>query len=179
MNYKAAHCARPFFSIEGAKEVVMPDVATYAGALRCIGQALQKQEIVAFELRTYGYDFRLQCGYPNPPYRNVIHLSYSLQDLEALERQGQARRGRPYNGVQFNSLPEVLRTLGKYVDDKVGHVWRVCNADQSITDPTIELEYETRDRHVHAEKLPLSLISEMSMRMYKRRTKSPRLFGNG
>jgi len=29
----------------------MPSVASYAGTLRCIGQALQRQEIVVFELK--------------------------------------------------------------------------------------------------------------------------------
>ncbi|HEU4344692.1 MAG TPA: hypothetical protein VFU31_24315 [Candidatus Binatia bacterium] len=155
----------------------MPDITSYAAALRCIGQALQRQGIIVFELQVYDYDFHLHCVDPNPPY--TIHLSYSLKDLEALERQGQAKRGRPSTGVRFNSLPEILRTLGKYVDEKGGSVWRICTADQSVRDPTIELEYKTRDRHLQAETLPLSLISEMSMRMYKRRTESPKLFGSG
>jgi len=36
----------------------MPSVASYAGTLRCIGQALQRQEIVVFELKSYASDFR-------------------------------------------------------------------------------------------------------------------------
>lgn len=151
----------------------MPDLTSYAAALRCIGHALQRKGIVAFELKAHAYGFQLRCKNPNPPYTNTIHLSYSLLDLEALEREGQAKRGRPLTSVQFNSLPEILRTIGKYVDDKRGSVSRIYKADQPISDPIIELEYKTRDGHLKAEKLPLSLISEMSMCMYKRRTESP------
>jgi hypothetical protein len=151
----------------------MPSVASYAGTLRCIGQALQRQEIVVFELKSYASDFRLQCGDPNPPYTNLIQLSYTVDDIEALDQEGQTRRGRrSSNAVQFDSLPEVLRALGNYVDSKLAYLWRIYNADQSSYDPSIELEYETRARRLQAEKLPLSSILEMSTRMYKRRTKT-------
>jgi hypothetical protein len=43
---------------------------------------------------------------------------------------------------------------------------------QSSHDPSIELEYETRDSRLQAEKLPMSSILEMSTRMYRRRTKT-------
>ena len=152
----------------------MPSVASYAGTLRCIGQALQRQEIVVFELKSYASDFHLQCGDPNPPYTNLIQLSYTVEDIEVLDQEGQARRGRrSSNDVQFDSLPEVLRALGKYVDSKLAYLSRICNADQSSHDPSIELEYETRDGRLQAEKLPMSSILEMSTRMYKKRTKTP------
>src|SRR6266545_8251512 len=66
----------------------------YAGALRCIGQALQSHEIEVFELSSFANEFRVVAGDPNPPYTALIKLNFSVQDIEILDREGQARRGR-------------------------------------------------------------------------------------
>jgi hypothetical protein len=63
----------------------------YAVSLRCIGQALQRQNIELFELKSDGDDFRVQGANPNPPYIGIIDLRFSLNDIKILDRE--ARHG--------------------------------------------------------------------------------------
>ncbi len=146
----------------------LPD---YAGVLRCIGQALQNQEIEVFELVSHANEFRLQCGDPNPPYVGLKEFRFSLEQIETLDREGQARRGQANAGIRFDSVAEMLRAVGGYLNNKRGHLRRVNNSCASITDdPVVEIEYETRTG-VQSENLTVSFIREASVSMYKKRTR--------
>ena len=81
----------------------------YDVTLRCIGQALQSQDIQVFELRTDANEFRVQAADPNPPYTGLIELQFSLDSITILEREGQARRRQSKSEFRFDSLPEILR----------------------------------------------------------------------
>jgi hypothetical protein len=144
----------------------------YAGALRCIGQTLQTQELAAFELRNYANEFRLLAGDPNPPYTALIELSFSSERIKILDREGQARRGRSTVDVRFDSLPEMLRAVGEYVDRQREHLRRVDNSGPSIAEqPAVEVEYQTRAGDVRTENLTMGAIRETSVLMYKKRTR--------
>jgi hypothetical protein len=144
----------------------------YAGALRCIGQALQNQNIEVFELRTRVDEFRLQGGDPNPPYLALIELRFSIEGIKLLDREGQARRRQSTAEIRFDSLPEILRAVGEYLDHNLGHLRRFNNSSSSnFYDPTVEVEYETRTRDVRSENLTMSFIRESAVRMYKKRTR--------
>jgi len=140
----------------------------YAGTLRCIGQVLHNREIEAFEIKTHANEFRLLGGDPNPPYTALIELKFSLQDIEILDREGQARRGQSTTDLRFDSVPEVLRAVGQYVDYKRGYLQRVDNSTSS--EEAVEIQYETRAGDVQTENLTMSFIYETCVHMYKRRT---------
>jgi hypothetical protein len=144
----------------------MPYLPNYAGALRCIGQALQNQAIEAFEIKIYADEFRLLVGDPNPPYTALIELNFSVQQIEILDQEGKARRGQSATEVRFDSVPEVLRAIGEYVDHKRGHLRRV---DSSSLEAAVEIEYQTRAGDVQTENLDMSFIYEACVHMYKRR----------
>lgn len=147
----------------------LPD---YAGALRCIGQALQEQKIEVFELRGQANEFRLQCGDPDPPYTGLKEIRFSLEGIELLDREGQARRGQLTSGIRFDSVPEMLRAIGGYINNKRAYLRRVDNSSASVSsDPVVEIEYETRGG-VQTESLPMSFIREASVNMYKKRTQT-------
>jgi hypothetical protein len=74
----------------------------YAVALRCIGQALQRQNIEVFELQSDGDDFRVQGANPNPPYIGLIELRFSLDDIKILDREGQAQRRQSKSEFRFD-----------------------------------------------------------------------------
>jgi hypothetical protein len=145
----------------------------YAGALRCIGQALQNQGIEAFELKTHADEFRLHAGDPNPPYLDLIELRFSVEDIQSLDREGQALRRRLNREIRFDGLPEIMRAVGEYVDNKRGYLRRLNNSDSSNIDPAVEVEYETRIGEIKSETLTMSFIRESAVRMYKRRTRLP------
>jgi hypothetical protein len=144
----------------------------YAGVLRCIGQALQNQKIEVFELRTHADEFRLQGGDPNPPYVAIVELRFSIENITILDREGQARRRQSNKEIRFDSLSEILRAVGEYIDNKRGYLRRVSNSSSSsFDDPGVEIEYESRAGDVRSETLAMSFIREAVVHMYKRRTR--------
>jgi hypothetical protein len=151
----------------------MQDLPKYAGALRCIGQALQHRGIEVFELRNHAQEFHVQGGDPNPPYTGLINVKFSPEDLKMLDREGQARRGPRNREVRFDGLAEMLRAVGEYVDIKRGELRRLNNSGSSTSGPaSVEIEYETRGGDIELEKLSMSFIREACVRMYKRRSQS-------
>ena len=143
---------------------------TYANALRCIGQALDSHNIDVFELITTKTDeFVVECGDPNPPYTGVLKLQFSTDRIQIIDREGQARRRQSKSELRFDSLPEILRATGKYVDSKRAELRRLSNCCPSDAG-NVELEYQTRAEGVQSETLDMSLIREVAVNMYKRRS---------
>jgi hypothetical protein len=148
----------------------MLNLPSYAGALRCIGQALQRREIEVFELKCSANEFHLLAGDPNPPYTGLLELQFSRDNIRTLDRDGRRLRAQTTKDVRFDSVTEILRAVGQYVDNRRGGLRRVNNSCSSTADqPTIAIEYETRTGDVITENLTLSLIREASVHMYKRR----------
>ena len=152
---------------------IMLNLPNYTRALRCIGQALQNLDIEVFELKTYAGDYRLLAGDPHPPYTGLIELSFSPQRIEVLDREGQARRGRSGADMRFDTIPEVLRALGEYLDHRQLQLRRLDNSTSpaAANTPAVSLEYQTRAGEVETETLQMSFIRDASVRMYKRRAR--------
>jgi hypothetical protein len=142
---------------------------SYAAAFRCIGQELQSQNIEVFELRSRADVFRVQYGDPNPPYTGIKELVFSKETLQMIDRDGRRRRGQSTGEIRFDSIAEMLRTVGQYIDTKLGYL-RWINNSGSSSDAAFELEYQTRAGQVQVETLTMSFIREASVRMYQRRT---------
>jgi hypothetical protein len=140
----------------------------YSSALRCIGQSLQSRNIEVFELIADADAFFVQCGDPNPPHTNLLKLQFSPNSIEILDREGRARRRQTKSAFRFDSLPEILRATGKYVDSKRAQLLRL-NTCCSIEAGDIELEYQTRSGDVQSETLAMSVIREIAVNMYKQR----------
>ena len=141
----------------------------YARALRCIGQALQSQNTEVFELKTGADTFVVQYGDPNPPHTEIVELQFSLDNIKILEREGETRRRQAKAEFRFDTVPEILRAVGEYVDNQRGQLRRLSNC--CLSDGNLEVEYETRAGEIRSETLPMSFIREAAVRMYKRRTR--------
>ena len=140
----------------------------YAGTLRCIGQALETRNIAVFELVVDADQFVVRCGDPNPPYTGILTLHYSPERITILDREGQARRRQTKPYFRFDSLPEVRRATGRYVDSKRGEIRMVTNC--SASEAGIQVEYQTRGG-IEAETLSMATIREIAVHMFKRRTR--------
>jgi hypothetical protein len=150
----------------------MMNLPNYARALRCIGQALQEHQIEAFEIRIHAKDFRVLVGDPNPPYTGMIELQFGDQQLEIIDRQGLARRGHAAGEVRFDSVSEMLRALGEYIDHKRARLQRIDNiSSPNPEDPSFTIEYQNRAGDMETEHLTMSFMRDASVRMYKRRTR--------
>jgi hypothetical protein len=142
---------------------------SYAAVFRCIGQALQSQNIEVFELKSHADEFRLRCGDPKPPYTGLIEMLFSKEQIQMIDREGRRRRGQATGEIRFDSLPEILRAVGEYIDRKGGYL-RWINNSGSSSDAALDLEYQTRAGQIQMETLTMSFIREACVRMYKRRT---------
>src|SRR5262245_20095529 len=126
----------------------------YAEALRCIGQALQNQNIEIFELETDPDEFRAQCGDPNPPYTDLIEMHFSLASIKNLDREGHMRRNQQGAAIRFDSVPTMLRAVGDYIDKKHGYLLRLGNSRASDSGlSALEIEYETIEGKARSEHL--------------------------
>jgi len=122
-----------------------------------------------FELKSHVDEFRLQCGDPNPPYTGLIEMLFSKERIQMIDREGQNRRGQSTGEIRFDSIAEILRTVGEYIDKKGGYL-RWVNNSGSSSDTALELEYQTKAGQVEMETLTMSFIREACVRMYQRRT---------
>jgi hypothetical protein len=144
-------------------------VRDYASALRCIGQVLEIQNIDIFELRSGADEILVEYADPTPPYTGIFEVHYSLDRIMVLDREGQAQRRRAKTELRFDSLPEILRAAGRYVDDKKVQLRRLNNCSVPVGD--LELYYQTREGKMQSENLPASLIRQIAVNMYKQRSR--------
>lgn len=146
----------------------MTYLASYAGALRCVGQELQRRNIDVFELKSRSDAFSVQGGDPHPPYTSLVNIKFSRETLLTIDREGRRRRGQAINEIRFDSVPEVLRAVGEYIDKKHGSL-RSLNNSVSSSEPTLELEYRSRAGEIESETLTIKFIRDACVRMYQRR----------
>ena len=96
-------------------------------------------------------------------------MRFSIDELQILDRDGQARRGQLNAEIRFDSVSEMLRAIGGYINNKRAYLRRVTNCCAAVSNhPVVEIEYETR-AGVQTESLPVSFIREASVNMYKKR----------
>ncbi len=143
----------------------------HSKALRAIGQELVKRDIDLFELRCLRTEYYLQCGDPTPPYVGLIELSFTDDDVISLDLAGASQRGGTFKFVEFEGLPEILRAVGRYIENKEGMLLRISNTDASFDSETMRLEYESRDGRSHVEQVALTELAEIARRMYKERSR--------
>jgi hypothetical protein len=126
----------------------MPAKMSYDQVLRNIGQSLEAQRITTFELSRQGERFIVK-GEPereNSLLETLRHwqrrrrseglaesLSFTPHDIEQLERQGRAHRARPNRLPDFHSLPNMLRTVGAYLDSKNAELVELRKRPLSLT----------------------------------------------
>jgi hypothetical protein len=148
-------------------------------ALRTIGQELKRRGIDLFELRCLRKEYYLQCGDPDPPYVGLREITFSDDEINSLDLAAATRRGNDLTFVDFESLPEIMRAIGRYVEIKEGDLLRVSSFVSSSDQEMMKLEYDGPDGRVHVEELPFSTLAETAMRMYKERSRASAGAGSG
>ena len=143
---------------------------THGRDLRTIGQQLDKLGIDNFDLRYQDGDYLLECGDPNPPFTNLLHFSYSNFDLRSLELNAAQSRSEKFNLVNFDSLSELLRSVGRNLEKQEAKLARIQTIDFDMNGGRFLIEYEGRDGRYHRVESPTHEIAELARRMYKERS---------
>ena len=109
-----------------------------------------------------------QTGFSLVPWSSlVLELRYTPAEIERLEREGQARRRDPHGTPDANSLSQLLRAIGAYLDSKGVRLVGISRRDRFVT-----LQYQMGRRNRQEEFLTPSSLHDLWASMYLRR--SPR-----
>ncbi|MGH7848371.1 MAG: hypothetical protein ACREQW_24795 [Candidatus Binatia bacterium] len=144
----------------------------YDQTLRVIGQALEAQRVIAFNLKTEGASFIVQGEAAKN--RTVLALlrrekpfgqkSFSAQDINRLEHEGRARRKEPHRLPDFHSLSNILRAVGAYIDMNRGRLLEVCKRDQNVM-----ILFQNQQGHPQLEERTTRFLSDLGVRLYQQR----------
>lgn len=105
-------------------------------------------------------------SYPSEKLGEVsdVELHYTLQDVERLEGEGRARRGKTEKEADASSLSQALRCIGEYLNQKRARLVKVVRESESFT-----VEYETSLGSQLRESFSLKDIYDLWVRMYLQR----------
>lgn len=146
----------------------------YAKPLRAIGQDLEKLHVQKFEMESDGNDYivrsmveadQVNHDAATPSYK-TLELRYTPEDLNRLEREGQAKRRDPNQMPNARSTSQVLRATGAYVNDRYSRLLGVIWQNQSV-----RIMYETALGSQEVDEIKVSSMYDFWVRMYLRRDK--------
>lgn len=159
----------------------MQSTKCYDQQLRNIGQSLEAQRIIAFELSHRGERFVVK-GEPEretsllATLRNwqkrrrseglSTSLTFTEQDIEQLDRQGRAKRSQANRLPDFYSLPNTLRTVGSYLDLKGAQLLEIHKRQLSLT-----ILSRNKDGHPDYEERTIASFYDLFVRLHEQRRK--------
>jgi hypothetical protein len=152
---------------------------SYHRDLRNIGQSLEAQRINVFELRCEDGRFLVK-GDPEKETslldtlrqwqkrwrREGLNssLSYGPWDIEQLDGQARTKRSRAHRLPDFYSLPNVLRTLGAYLDAKGAEL-----IELHMRPLTLTLLYRNREGHPDFEERSIASFYDFFLKLHGKR----------
>jgi hypothetical protein len=157
---------------------------SYDQQLRNIGQSLEAQRITIFELSHQGERYVVK-GEPEKE-KSLLDtlrnwqkrrrseglngsLSFTGQDIDQLERQGQANRSRANRLPDFHSLANTLRTVGSYLDLKNAELVEIHKHQLSVT-----ILSRNRDGHPEYEERSIASFYDLFVKLHQKRARQQR-----
>jgi hypothetical protein len=167
------------------KATVTAGASSYSQALRVIGQAMETRYPEDFDVESYENGFLvrgnekvvsqktslLQIFSTNTrtPQSRAFETTYTPEDVERLDGEGRSKRRDGGAIPDFYSLPQVLRTVGEYIDLRNAHLMGISRRGVRLI-----LQYEKGDGQRTVEEHTIASFYNMFMRMYKHRSGRPR-----
>lgn len=148
----------------------MPGLS-YATALRCIGQDIERRSLKSFDIQVRGRTFLVEAGYQEPPAPTPVSIEYTLEDIEELDRHGEGRRGEASRGKEFINQVQIFRTIGAFMDRNEACFLRLTNNLTKAKDALFVVEYVTREGERVVDDRAGAAIYDMCVQMYKQRGK--------
>jgi len=179
-------------STPSERELIGKSTSSYSGALRAIGKDLESLRVLAFdmEISDNGFLVRVEKRSSRPStdtktalkrnlqaaWRRVLdkpsapmptessEIRYSAEDIEALERKGQAERTQSRGLADTYRLSQVLRLAGAYVDLKGARLTGLSFREERIT-----VRYETQQGVKRVEEHRVASLYDFAVNMYLQR----------
>jgi hypothetical protein len=93
----------------------------------------------------------------------LVRLQFTQHDIDKLEKDGQALRSNWNGSPLAHSLPQLLRTVGWYVDNKQGQLQKITKGD------SLRVSYIESTGKEKSEIFTLLQLYDMWVHLYKRR----------
>ena len=154
----------------------------YDQHLRVIGQALETKRINVFKLKSDG-DRYVVHGTPekDPSLRAKLRdwrerirghppassLSYSMPDIDRLEREARSKRAKADRLPDFYSLSNTLRTLGSYLDSKGADLLEIHKRPLTVT-----ILYQDKDGHPGVEERSIASFYNLFVNLHGQRVRN-------
>jgi hypothetical protein len=161
----------------------MPNIRSYHQQLRNIGQSLEAQRITEFELSQQGERFVVK-GEPDKENSLLAtlrnwqkrrrsegldnSLTFTVQDIEQLDRQGRANRSQPNRLPDLHSLPNTLRTVGSYLDATNSELVEIRKRQLSMT-----ILSRDKNGHPQYEERTVASFYDLFLKLHQRRKNRP------
>ncbi len=132
------------------------------------GESLPRGGLRAFwrDLRGLSREDQVDHDVAATPSYKTLELRYTPDDLNRLEREGQAKRCDPNQMPNARSTSQVLRATGAYVNDRYSRLLGVIWQNQSV-----RIMYETALGSQEVDEIKVSAMYDFWVRMYLRRDK--------
>ena len=159
----------------------MAGKTNYHQQLRSVGQSLEAQRISVFELTCRG-DQIVVKGQPEKETSLLAalrnwqkqrrsdglgsSLTFTLQDIAQIERQGRANRSKGNRLPDFHSLANTLRTVGAYLDSRGAQLMEIHKRQLSLT-----ILSRNQAGHPEFEERTVASFHDFFLRLYDRRGK--------
>ena len=144
----------------------------FAAALRCIGQDLDRRDIKCIDIRFEVNEYIALGGYQAPPAATPVTIRYRTVDLADLDDAGVAKQGQPATAKEFVNLAQILRAVGGLLDKNQARLIRVTNNESPSSEPSVKVEYVSRDGERALFSRTGSALYDMCVAMYKQRGRS-------
>jgi len=144
---------------------------SYATALRCIGQDLDRRGIKSFDVRYEAQAYVLQGGYQEPPAQTPVTIYYRPIDIIEMDEAEAEKRGTSVAPKDFLSQTQVFRAIGGYLDKNEAQLIRITNNEPQGKEPSLKVEYVNREREHVVNHHSGSDLYDMCVLMYKQRGK--------
>jgi hypothetical protein len=150
----------------------------YDHHLRVIGQSLEAHAINVFELKSHTGRYVVN-GTPDKPAsftaalkqwqtsgwkRGPRTMTYTVQDLDQLERMGRAKRVRPDALPDFYNVSNMLRTLGAYLEAKNARLLEIQKRPMTVT-----ILYQNESGHPDVEDRTIASFYNFFVEQYGKR----------
>ena len=142
---------------------------TFATALRCIGQDLERRGIKCFDICFEANEYVALCGYQDPPAATPVTIGYRALDIADLDDAAEEKRGQLPPATDFLNLVQILRSVGGFVDKNEGRLIRVTNNEPWTSEPCIKIEYFNHDGERVLTDLAGAALYDMCVAIYKQR----------
>lgn len=163
------------------KTSAMPGATSYSQALRVIGQLIEKRYPEDFEVESYDNGFlirgnekvlsqkttfrQLFLAKSRPPRTQPFEMTYTPEEVERLDWEERSKRHDANAIPDFYSLPQILRTVGEYIDLRSARLMGISRRGVRLT-----LQYKKEDEQRTVEEHTIASFYNLFMRMYLHRS---------